>query len=110
MPIPPDTESGFPYGRSFHEALPRDEKRMDGHNLFIVAVAGRTVSITDGERTADYEPLGGERDLDMENVRIKPADIEPGVFGEANVVTLTDDNRVAVYVPVGSQTIDDKPT
>lgn len=39
------------------------------------------------------------RELDGSTLRIVPADTEAGWFAEANVITVTDGERTALYVP-----------
>ena len=84
-----------------HEAvdqssLPRSVE--DGRDLHVVDSVDDIVIITDGERTASYVRFSGVK-LAGKNLRILPYGIQAGRFGEANVVTITDGARHAVFVP-----------
>jgi hypothetical protein len=102
-----DREFGFPYGRTLHESLPRDELRMDGHNFKIVGVEDRVVLISDGTRTARYRPVA-ESELDMSSVSAKVELFEAGMFCEALGLRLTDGEHEAAYVPVQDQELPPK--
>lgn len=86
----PDTEKGF------RAKLPRLGKDLSVEQ---VRPDGRVV-ISDGKRSAVYEPMSGEPVLSGAKLEIVPANVEAGGSIEANVVTLTDGSQHARYEPV----------
>lgn len=95
-----DPDYGSSFGSTIHEhLLPREERRMDGHNFHIVLTDGETAMVTDGTRTAPYRPVEKGAALEMRKVRVRPGNIAPGMFCEATIVTLTDGRTEVLYAP-----------
>jgi hypothetical protein len=86
----------------FHCSLPRSASG-EGENLTIMEIrpTGHVI-ITDGERSAAYEPREGSP-LEGKNLWIVPGDVEPGYFSEANVLALTDGEQTTKYEPSGRE-------
>lgn len=82
----------------FAAGLPRS-RALDGTDLIIEKLEkDGSVLITDGHRSAHYEPMGGIKPLSGP-LSIKASYVETGWFTEANVIKFSDGTRDALYVP-----------